>query len=261
MTDYPAIEDIDFSGGFQSFVVEFNLTRSLGRSIPPSQRPVRLPEKIHERKPATGISVAVSSVYIDYSMPSGYLSRLTCEGFISPQWPSKQNHLKGSACSIEFTQYSQDDGSYPKESLSGTFTWHKDTRSFSVELNYRGLDLSGPLAPLLSFGANNNWMNIGMTLLADLADSKLGDDQHGEISYWSVKLSQVKRAKLVHKMEVLREIASATFATVFSSSFGLFLYIVGLRGYAIAAALVLSPFAYVIINRKLNRIWNKDNSP
>ena len=45
------------------------------------------------------ISVAVSGVYIDYSMPSGYLSRLTCEGFIRPRG-SEQEHLKGSECSL-----------------------------------------------------------------------------------------------------------------------------------------------------------------
>jgi hypothetical protein len=96
---YPAIENIDLSGGFQGFVVEFNLTRSLVRSIPPFQRPVRLPKKIHERRPATGISVAVSSVYIDYSMPSGYLSRLICDGFIKTE-RSGQDHLKGSAAPL-----------------------------------------------------------------------------------------------------------------------------------------------------------------
>ena len=71
----------------------------------------------------------------------------------------------------------------------------------------------------------------------------------------------MKRAKLAHKIDLLHEIAIATYATVITSSFWLFLYIVGLKGYAIAAALVLSPFAYMIIFRKLKQAWNKDNPP
>ena len=176
---YPySIDQIDFSGGFQGFVVEFNVARSWDRCIPPHQQPVSLPEKAYARKPSAGISIVVSSVYIDYSMPSGYVSRLICEGHIKPQG-SGQDHLKGAECSIEFREYDLRDGRYPKELLSGTFAWNKSTRSFSVELRYRDLDLIGPLAPLFSFGTND-WMHIRMTLLADIAESKLGD-QDGEM--------------------------------------------------------------------------------
>jgi hypothetical protein len=224
---------------------------------PPHQQPVRLPEKTHERRPATEISVGVSSVYIDYSMPSGYLSRLTCDGFISPRG-SKQDHLKGSKCYVEFTEYPKDrDGPHPKESLSGTFFWDKGTRSFSVDLHYRDLDLSGPLAPLISFGTSD-WVQIEMTLLADIAEIKLGDDQHGEISYWSVGVSQTKKAKLEYKINVLGEIAIGIYATVLTSSFWLFLYIIGLRDFAITAAIFLVPFASFFIYRKLRQILNKE---
>lgn len=64
--------------GFQGFVFELNVTRSLVRRIPPHQRPVRLPEKIYAeiraRKPAANIAIVVSSVYIRYGMPDGYTS-------------------------------------------------------------------------------------------------------------------------------------------------------------------------------------------
>ena len=225
----------------------------------PRQQPVRLPEKNDQRRPTTGISVAVSSVYIDYSMPSGYLSRLTCEGFISPRG-SKQDHLKGSECSIEFTEYRKDlefteyredkVGPYPKESLSGTFGWDKRSRSFSVELRYRDLDLIGPLGPLISFGTSD-WVHIRMTLVGDIAEQ-------GEISHWSVLGSQTKRAKLEYKINVLGEVAIEIYATVFTSSVWLFLYIIGLKGYAIVAAIVLAPFASMIIYSKLKQILNND---
>jgi hypothetical protein len=128
--------------------------------------------------------------------------------------------------------------------LSGTFAWDKDRRSFSVELRYRDLDLIGPLAPLISFGTSD-WMQIRMTLLADIAEIKLGD-QHGEISYWSVGVSQTKKAKLEYKINVLGEIAIGTYATVFTSTFWLFLYIIGLRDFAITAAIFPRPPRFLL---------------
>jgi hypothetical protein len=79
---YPVlrIEDIDLSHGFQGFVFGFRVNGTPLQRIPPEQQPVRLPDKTHARKPAATISIVVSSVYIDYSMPSGYVSRLIYEG-------------------------------------------------------------------------------------------------------------------------------------------------------------------------------------
>ena len=70
-----------------------------------------------------------------------------------------------------------------------------------------------------------------------------------------------KLNRLEDKINVLAEIAIGIYASVFTSSFWLFLYIVGLRGYAIAAALVLSPVAFMVIFWKLKQAWNKDNPP
>ena len=105
-------DNFDYTKDLNTF---FIVNYGFENIAPPHQQPVRLPDKTPERRPTTGISVVVSSVYIDYSMPSGYLSRLTCEGFISPRG-SKQDALDGSECSIEFTEYPKDrDGPYPKE--------------------------------------------------------------------------------------------------------------------------------------------------
>jgi len=84
-----------------------------------------------------------------------------------------------------------------------------------------------------------------MTLLADIAEIKLGD-QHGEISYWSVGVSQTKKAKLEYKINVLGEIAIGTYATVFTSTFWLFLYIIGLRDFAITAAIFPRPPRFLL---------------
>ena len=99
-----------------------------------------------------------------------------------------------------------------------------------------------------------------MILLADIAESKLGD-QHGEISHWGVSVFQKKGAKLEYKINVLGEIAIGISATVFTSFVWLFLYIIGLKGYAIGAAIVLSFFVSMFIHWKLKRIWNKENPP
>jgi len=253
---YPYIDQIDFSSGFQGFVFEFSVQRTSVRRIPSHQQPVSLPEKTYARKPSAGISIAVSSVYIDYSMPGGYVSRLICEGLIKPGG-SGQDHLKGAECSIEFSEYDLEDGRYPKESLSGEFRWNKGTRSFSVGLRYRQVDLAGPLASLI-FAGTSDWVHIEMTLLTDIAESKLGD-LHGEISYWRVHTFQ--KLGLQRKINVLGEIAIGIYASVFTSSVLLFLAIVGLRGFALAAAVALSPFATAVIYATLRKALNKDITP
>jgi hypothetical protein len=150
--------------------------------IPPHEQPVSLPEKTNATKPSAEISIVVSRVSIDHSMPSGY-SRLFCEGHITPG--TGQDHLKGAECSIEFCEYDlEEDGRYPKEALPGGFSWFKGTRSFSVDLRYRKVDLTGPLASLIFAGTGDS-VCIKMTLLADIAECKLGD-LFGEISDWSV---------------------------------------------------------------------------
>jgi hypothetical protein len=63
-------------------------------------------------------------------------------------------------------------------------TNRQDARSLSVHLRYREADLAGPLASLIFAGASDR-VRIEATLLADIAEFKLGD-QHGEISCWSV---------------------------------------------------------------------------
>ena len=70
-------------------------------------------------------------------------------------------------------------------------------------------------------------------------------------------------SKLEDKIYVLGEFAIGIFASVVTSSFWLFSYIASLKGYFMAAALVLvlSPFAFVIIFRKLKQAWKKDNPP
>jgi hypothetical protein len=157
---YPVlrIDDIDLSDGFQGFVFEFRVNRSLVRRIP-----IRLPEKPDAKKPAARISIVVSSVYIDYNMPRGYVGRLICEGHIKSGYGARADQLDGSECSIEFGEYDlADDGLYPKEALSGKFTWHKDVRSLSVDLQYRDVDLTGPLASLIFAGASD-FVRVEMT--------------------------------------------------------------------------------------------------
>lgn len=182
---YPVlcIDEVDLSGGFQGFVFELRINRSVRRT--PEQKPVRLPENTHLRKPAATISIAVSSVYNRYSMPSGHVEVLSCEGLINRGGPSSAGPLKGAECYMTFHEYDlAEDGCYSKESLSGEFHWDKATRSLAVDLRYRKIDLAGPLA-LLIFAGVSNFVRIEMTLLADLAEFKLSD-QRGEISYWSV---------------------------------------------------------------------------
>jgi hypothetical protein len=180
---YPVfgIEDIDLSHGFQGFAFAFRVNRTPLKRIPPEQ-PVRIPAKTQARKPTAPISIVVSSVYINYSMPSGYVSRLICEGHIK----NRADQLDGSECSIELLEYDQQDSGYPREALSGNFAWHKDARSLSVDLRYREVDLAGPLGVFIFAGASD-LVRIEATLLADIAEFKLGD-QHGEISYWAVHM-------------------------------------------------------------------------
>jgi hypothetical protein len=188
---YHPIDEIDLSSGFQGFVFQFCVNRTLGRRIPTKQRPVSLPDT-YARKPATNISVAVHSVYVSYSMPAGYVSDLSCEG--SPRFGSRGqfDERDCAACSVTFHEYDrQDDGRYPKESLSGGFAWHKETRSLSINLWYRQADLRGPLAPLIFTNASDS-VRIEAVLLTDVAEFK-SSDQHGEISYWSVRSVHVYR--------------------------------------------------------------------
>lgn len=175
-------------------------------------------------------------------MPSGYyVSRLICEGLVSPRG-SSQDHLKGAACSIKFREYNLEGDHYPKESSSGEFDWDKRTRSFSVGLRYREVDLGGLLASLI-FAGTSDFVRIEMTLLADIAECKLGD-LHGKISDWSVNMSRkLENAKLEHKINMLGETAIATYASLVTSTTLLFMAIVGLRSFALAATLVLGPFA------------------
>jgi hypothetical protein len=81
---------------------------------------------------------------------------------------------------------------------------------------------------------------------------------YSDESSWSVGVSQTKKAKLEHKINVLGEIAIGIYATVLTSSFWLFLYIIGLRDFAITAAIFLVPFASFFIYRKLRQILNKE---
>jgi hypothetical protein len=120
-------------------------------------------------------------------MPSGYVEVFGCEGLISRGGPGGADPLKGAECSITFHEYDlEEDGRYPKESLSGEFQWDKDARSLTVDLRYRKVDLTGPLGLLILAGARD-FVRIEMVLLADISEFKL-IDQRGEISYWSVHL-------------------------------------------------------------------------
>jgi hypothetical protein len=196
--DFWRIDDVDLSNGFQGFVFELQVNRTLMHRIPRQEQPVNLPEKIYERKPAAGISILIRSIYIDYSMPTGYLSRLSCEGRLKKAFGAPTGQLDGSECSIEFRQYMRErDGLYPKEALSGTFVWYSTARSLSLELYYREADLTGPLAPLI-FSSVSDVVRIQVTLLTDIAQLQL-DDQHGEISFWSLhvyrKLGDAERKR------------------------------------------------------------------
>jgi hypothetical protein len=118
-------------------------------------------------------------------MPNGYVRDLTCEGHVSGRSLGPADQLKGAECSMTFREYDlEEDGGYPKESLSGEFHWETNTHSLSVNLRYRKVDLAGPLA-LLIFAGDRDFVRIEMMLLADIAEFKLSDQQ-GEISYWSV---------------------------------------------------------------------------
>ena len=105
--------------------------------------------------------------------------------------------------------------------------------------------------PNTFFVANYGFENIAP---ANGDSSKTVKNQEG--GEFSPRLS-----KLENKINVLGELAIGIYASVVTSSFWLFLYIIGLKGYAIAAALVLSPFAFMIIFWKLKQAWNKDNPP
>jgi hypothetical protein len=105
--------------------------------------------------------------------------------------------------------------------------------------------------PNAFFIANYGFENIA--LVNGDRSNTMENQEGGEI--------RPKLNRLEDKINVLAEIAIGIYASVFTSSFWLFLYIVGLRGYAIAAALVLSPVAFMIIFWKLKQAWNKDNPP
>jgi hypothetical protein len=189
--EYPVLrlDRVDLSGGFQGFIFEFSVNRLLVQDIRREHRPVRLPKNTYARKPATALSIAVNSVYNRYNLPSGYAEAFGCEGLISHGSPGSADPLKGAECSIRFHEYElEEDGYYPGEALSGEFKWHKDQRSLTVDLRYRKVDLTGPLA-LLMFAGANDLVRIEMTLLADIAEFK-SSDQHGEVSYWSVHRHQ-----------------------------------------------------------------------
>jgi hypothetical protein len=63
--------------------------------------------------------------------------------------------------------------------------------------------------------------------------------------------------KLEYKINVIGEVAIAIYATVFTSSIWLFIYVVGLKGFA-TTAIFLSPLAFIIIFATLRQILNKD---
>lgn len=188
-THFSRIDDVELSNGFQGFVFEFRVSRTFLKRIPPEQRPVRLPDKITEKKPTTGIVVAVSSVYISYSMPSGYISAFSCEGLLQNKWSRHSVFLDNieCSCSIRFQEYEQKIGGfYPTEALSGDFSWCKKSRSIEISLRYRAADLTGPLASL-AFASKLDSVRIEVTLLADIETFGNGD-QCGDTSHWSLTI-------------------------------------------------------------------------
>jgi hypothetical protein len=179
---FARIEDVDLSNGFQGFVFEFCVNRTFLQRIPPELRAVRAGDKATENKSKTTIVIPVSSVYVSYSMPAGWISVLSCEGVLQNQRTNHSVFLDSAKCSINFQEYeavSRD--LYP----TGDFSWHKNARSLDINLRYRTADLAGPLASLIYAGGGDS-VRLDVTLVTDIENFGI-DDQYGDTSYWSVK--------------------------------------------------------------------------
>jgi hypothetical protein len=197
-------DDLDYSAGLQEPVIGVSV--SVGRNRLTRDAPVKLPSNWHKLDPASQISVELDDVWLTYRLPSGRLGDLQIAGHIRD---SSNKDIDDCGCEVELMEYERDEfGLYPKESLSGSFFWHKDLRSLSLTLYYRSADIDGAFAGL--FRARP--VSIRATLLTDLADFRRGD-QSGAITNWSLTFRATdlgQRVKRAHRHYVAEFIIGLT---------------------------------------------------
>lgn len=115
-------------------------------------------------------------------MPSSCIQNLNGDGRVHAR---RKDVIYGAECSLEFREYERDgEGQYPKEAVSGDFSWHRKTRGLWVDLFYRSADLRGPLAQLIHAYPSDE-LRLRTTLLIDTSDLEKGDCQ-GHVGHWGL---------------------------------------------------------------------------